>query len=579
MKGLPRWLWFLVGVVVFVVVLALAAPYFLDVDRYRTTIASAIEKETGRKVSIGKIRARFLPSVGFVVEGVGIGNPSGFAEGNLLAAESLRGSLAWGPLFRREFQLSAIEIVHPTLALLEDDRGNVNYDLEAPKKPAAKKSAEESGFRLADIDSIELKDVELVVARVTGSRRRVVPQLRAMNLNVSLRDIALDAKKLKQWQADADLSGVELQLSGLKAPIEFRSGDLKLRNGGLESEFELALANVTKAKGKLSVGDVEHARAKFDLSTSLLDLDQLTATMADAEPVPPSAADRSGKSELIGQGRITAQKIRWAPYELSDVTTDLRVFTDRMELWPAKANLYGGALQATIRVDRRQAVERFSTNIQLRNLDVAAAMAASPSTKGKMTGTGELDLQVFGALDKNVMNSLTGNGKFAVREGRFPGFNLGALSTLSKVQQALSFGKGGGGGDITNFRSIDGDLQIGGGRVSSNRIHLDSPSGTVDLRGSFGFNKTLSYDGQAVLAKSASGSASPADTLLGALGGVTGRNVSNLSVPFAVRGTFDNPQIGPGRGLPGMQTAPAQQTTQQQPEEKKKSILDLFRKP
>ena len=105
-RRLPRWLRILLVSIALVVAAGLILPHFLDADRYRTLIATVIESKTGRKVRIGKIRARLLPSVGFVVEDFGLSNPPGFAEGDVLAVETIRGNLAWGPLLHREFRLS-----------------------------------------------------------------------------------------------------------------------------------------------------------------------------------------------------------------------------------------------------------------------------------------------------------------------------------------------------------------------------------------------------------------------------------------------------------------------------------------
>ena len=577
-KRLPRWLWIVGSALIVLILLALIAPYFLDVDRYRSTIAAQIQEATGRKVTLGKLQARLLPTVGFTVDQFTLGNPPGFADGNLLTAESIRGSLALGPLLRREFQLTSVEIVHPHLYLLEDDRGRVNYELEAPKKPGQKKA--ESSVSVT-IDAIEVSDAELTLARVTGSRKKVVPVVHARNMNVTLEDVALDAKKLKQWKADADLDGVVLHLPGIKPPLEFRSGNLALRNGGIDSKFSATLGDITRADGTLKVKDIENALVVFDLKTSLLDLDQFTAASAKSETAPATPA--RGRSGMLAQGRIAAERIRLAPYEATGATADVRIFDDRMEIWPVKAALYGGIAQVSARVDTRQTPQRFSANIQITDLDVGKMLAASPDTRGKMTGTGQLRLQIFGSLGDNLVDSLTGTGDLSVRDGKFPGFNLGTLGALAKVQQLLSFGQGGGGGggDLT-FTSITGDLNIGGGRIESNRIHMDSPSGTLDLRGSMGFDQTLAYDGQANLAKSASGQAAPTDALFGIIGAATKRQVSGLSIPFSIRGTFSEPKIGPGRGLPQFAGTSSTQTTQQpaqQQEQKKKSIFDLFKKP
>lgn len=579
-KRLPRWVWIFGSVVFVLTLLALIVPYFLDVNRYKGTIAAQIEEATGRKVTIGALRARLLPSVGFTIEQFALGNPQGFAEGNLLTAESIRGSLALGPLLRSQFQLTSVEIVGPHLYLVEDDRGKVNYELEAPKKPGQETTARSV---TVTIDSIEVSDAQLTMARVTGSRRKVVPVLHARQVNVTLEDVTLDAKRLKEWKADVKLSGVVLELSGLKPPVEFRSGNLELRKGAIESKFELRVGDATKAEGSLHVKDIEKAVATFDLKTSLLDLDKLAAAGVKTESVPPTPTTR--KPDLLAQGRIAAERIRWTSYELTGATADIRVYGDRMEIWPVKAAIYGGALQVSARVDSRQAPQRFSANVQLTDLDVAKMLAASPETRGKMTGAAKLNLQVLGALGDDLTNSLTGTGDLAVRDGKFPGFSMGKLGALAKMQQFFTLGQGGWSGELT-FSSITGDLKLGGGRVASDRIHLDSPNGTVDLRGSLGFDRTLNYDGQANLLQAGSGGAqNPAQAVFGVIGAVTKQSVGRVSVPFAVRGTFNDPKIQPGRGLPQFSTSSPSQTTQQpanqqqQQPQKKKSIFDIFKKP
>jgi len=583
MRRLPRWLLFLLLVLGIVLLAGLMVPYLLDVDHYRPLIVSAIEKETGRKVTISKIRARLLPTIGFTIEDFGLGNPPGLPQGNLLTVERIHGNLALGALLRREFQLRSVELVKPSLFLLEDDRGRVNYELATPKQSG--QPAAGAGFRLASIDTMQLTEAQLTMAGVAEARRRVVPYLHARGVNVQLEDVALDSKSLKQWKGDADLGGVQLELAGLKQPLEFRSGDLKLRKGALESKFQFTAGQIAKVEGHLRVPDIEHAVAAFDVSTPLIDLDQAAAAGVKTAPGPaptPASQPPVGKSELLGQGHIAIQRIRWASYELNNASADVRVFTDRVEIWPVAAAVYSGTLQISSRVDRRVSPNRFSANLQLRNLDVAKALAASPQTRGKMTGTAQMDLQLFGSLAGNLLNSLTGKGQFAIADGRLPGVSLGnSLQSLAKLQQVFTLGAGSGGfSGETTFRRIDGDLSIGGRRVASNRIHVDSSNGTVDLRGSFGFDQTLAYDGQAVLMRSGGGNAqNPGEAVLGVFRGAIKQTVGRISVPFAVRGTFSDPKIQPGRGLPSVQTGSPSEAAPNQEQQKKKGAFDFFRKP
>jgi len=576
-KSIPRWARFLLALIVLILLVVFIAPYFLDADRYRPMIAKGIQEQTGRTVTIGKIRAKLFPPVGFEIEKFALTNPPGFAEGNLLTVESIRGGLAWGPLFSGEIQLDSVELVHPTLVLLQDDRGQTNYDFSAKKKPAAPSS---SGFRLADIPSVRLTDVDVTLAHVIGRKRTLLPLIHVSNLSVDLGGIALDVDRLKQWTADADLAGVRAELSSIRGQVEFRSGEFQLRQGVIESKFDSDLGKLARVKGTIHVSDIEKAVVEFDLSTPLVDLDQVAAATQPAPSVPAA----TGKSELVARGRLAADRIRFAPYEATGAKADMRAFTDRVEIWPVTMALYGGSLGVSGRVDKRQTPQRFSANIEARSVDVGKMLASSPATRGKITGTGELTLQAFGTLGATVMNSLTGKGNFAVRNGRLPSVNLGGtMQALAKMQQVLTLGQSSVPSGETTFSAITGDLTLGGGRVASNCIHVDSSAGTVDMRGSFGFDQTMKYDGKANPASGSSGGTNnPLGAVASVLGGVVKQTAGRIP-SFSVGGTFSDPKIRPGPPLSVLcGSSTQQQPTQQaapQEEQKKKSIFDIFRKP
>jgi hypothetical protein len=218
---------------------------------------------------------------------------------------------------------------------------------------------------------------------------------------------------------------------------------------------------------------------------------------------------------------------------------EIRVYTDRAELWPISIGMYGGTLQLSSRVDRVTDPARFTANVQMRNLDVAKVLDVSPSARGKMGGTGELDLQLLGSLSDAWKKSLSGTGKFAVRNGHLPGVNLaGAAQSVLKMT--------GVGGD-TPFTVLEGDIAIADQRVASKQIHLDSPTGIVDLRGSLGLDSTLAYQGSVTVnPASAMGSGAVGSIV----GGLIGSRVGKITVPFALEGTIESPKVRPGKGVP-----------------------------
>jgi uncharacterized protein involved in outer membrane biogenesis len=364
-------------------------------------------------------------------------------------------------------------------------------------------------------------------------------------INLTLHNFVLSPMRMHDWQAESKLSGVTLALGGWNQPIAFRSGQFTLSGGKLDAQFVADLAKASDVKGTLSVADFEHPQVNFEISASELDIDKLMAAAGSGPDVSSSAtvkpADPSpaGPSKLVARGHINIEKIKTKPYAVGPANVEIRIFTDRAELWPVSIGMYGGTLQISSRVDRVTNPARFTANVQMRKLDVAKVLEVSPAARGKMGGTGELDLQLLGSLSEAWKKSLSGTGKFAVRDGYLPGVNLS--------NAAQSIAKLAGVGENTPFTVLEGDVNIADQRVSSKLIHLDSPTGIVDLRGSMTLDGALDYQGEITL--------NPA-TALGSkgvgsiVGGLIGSRVGKITVPFALGGTIDSPKVQPGKGIP-----------------------------
>jgi AsmA protein len=545
-RRFPLWAKILLGLFVVLLLVVLAVPYFLNVDRYRDTIADAIAKQTGRKVTVGPIHARLFPGAGVTVAELHIGNPSGFPTGDLVGADEIRVNVALAPLLHGVIHVNSVELVHPKLILLTDNSGKNNYTFAAPnsveKALAAKSADSSSSMTLDQIDSINLTGAEIEVGSVI--KGAAAPLVDTKGINITLHNFAVSPMRMHDWQAESNLSSVTLALSGWKDPIAFHTGKFTLAGGKLEAQFVADLAAAADIKGTVNVPDFEHPQVNFEMSSSQLDIDKLIAvagsgpsnssTMPSKPVVPPS-----GKSELVARGHINIEKITTKPYTVGPSNVEIRVYTDRAELWPISIGMYGGTLQLSSRVDRVTDPARFTANVQMRSLDVAKVLDVSPSARGKMGGTGELDLQLLGSLSDAWKKSLSGTGKFAVRNGHLPGVNLaGAGESVMKMA--------GVGGD-TPFTVLEGDITIADQRVASKQIHLDSPSGIVDLRGSLGLDSTLAYQGSVTVnPASAMGSGAVGSIV----GGLIGSRVGKITVPLALEGTIESPKVRPGKGVP-----------------------------
>jgi uncharacterized protein involved in outer membrane biogenesis len=555
---LPRWLWVTGGIVALVLLIGSIAPLFINVDKFRPRIAAAIEAQTGRQVTLGAIHARLLPSAAVTVDGFQLSNPKDFADGQLLSADQIRGGLTVLALLRGDIHVTSLKLVRPKLVLTQDELGRTNYTFPAPSDAqsaaqnsggAAGASAGGSGeFSLEAIDTISLNDMDVTLQQIPTHGAQPFVVVAAHKINVDMGNVLLNANAIKQWSADADLSGISVEMGALAASAEFKSGDVKLANGTLDANFRVQVGKIADVKATLHVTDVTNAQPTFDISTPELDAGALLASIRKTPEIhtggnTPAGAAAQVTDQLLAQGKISAERVTWAPYAGGNASAEIHIYGDRMVIMPAVMFLYGGTLQLSARTDSRQDPERYSANLQLRGLDVGRMLASAPGgMKGKMTGFADFDMQLLGSSGSDWQKTLTGSGNFSIRDGKFPGVNLaGALGTLAKVA----------GLNETSFKRIAGDLNVAEGRISTKETKMDSSSGVVELSGGVNLaDQSMSFDGKATLGGAA---AVPAEIISSLLSAASTKNISGgITVPFAIGGTLSDPKFTPGKGIPGI---------------------------
>ncbi|HKM91167.1 MAG TPA: AsmA family protein [Candidatus Acidoferrales bacterium] len=541
---MPRWAKIVLVIFAVLLVIGLLVPYVVDVDHYRPQIIAEVQSKTGRKIEIGKIRARIIPTAGFSIENITLGPPSGFANVNLLTADSIKGSVSLLALLHGAVEVSSVEIVKPQVALATDERGRTNYDFSAPGEGKKAPSAPSSASSPVALGEVSIKDAELSLVDVRGGRPQP-SSVKISGVNVELSGLEdLTPKGMSNWEGRIPLSGMKIAVAGAP-PISFRSGDVKIEKGAASGNYEMEVGDAGRVKGEFSVPDLQKAMV-------------------------PNPAQ-------VGTASISSDKLRFAPYEVTGVSADVKAYGDHIQI-PLKMSVYGGTLTVTARVDTG-ATKRFSANIQLSQLDLEKLAAADPGTKGKITGHAEAKLEVSGALGGDLMKSITGQGNFALRNGTLPGVKVGSLQALTSVEHIIGGGGGGGGGGgVTTFSVVEGDLNIHGARIYTSKTTAETSLAKVDVHGSVGFDQTLDMAGTATLSGSGgeqqSGNA-PQKMIGGVLGQMAKHSVGAIPLPFSVKGTVKDPKVLPG-GMGGSSSgeSAAQQTTAQ-PQQKKKSMFGL----
>ncbi len=115
------------AVVVLLIVILLAAPHFIDVNRYHDRIQAELTAQLGRPVSIGQLSLGLLPPQ-FTLRDAEVGEDASFKTGHPFAqARSLVVRVKLMPLIAGRVEVASLRLVSPQLELVKNANGVWNF--------------------------------------------------------------------------------------------------------------------------------------------------------------------------------------------------------------------------------------------------------------------------------------------------------------------------------------------------------------------------------------------------------------------------------------------------------------------
>ncbi len=139
-----RWIWIALGVIL----LALFVPPFVNVNRYRNRVASAISNALGRQVTVSSIELKLLPRPGMVLSTFVVADDSSYGAEPMLRAESVTAYLRLSSLWRGRLEIGTLALDSPSLNLVRRADGHWNLEelvertSQVPSAPTAKNRPE-----------------------------------------------------------------------------------------------------------------------------------------------------------------------------------------------------------------------------------------------------------------------------------------------------------------------------------------------------------------------------------------------------------------------------------------------------
>src|SRR4051812_19964049 len=179
------------GLLVLLVIVLLAAPFFLDVNRYHDRIQSELQKKLGRQVSLGTMHLSLIPFA-FKVENAVVAEDPSFAKGsNFAEARELYITAPLMPLLHGDVQIKSLELRQPKIELIRNAAGVWNFSSLAgtapqqngqqprghAQQPANKPSAaspEPQKQKAISLEDLKITDGQVALTDVQKQQKRAV---------------------------------------------------------------------------------------------------------------------------------------------------------------------------------------------------------------------------------------------------------------------------------------------------------------------------------------------------------------------------------------------------------------------
>ena len=244
--------------------------------------------------------------------------------------------------------------------------------------------------------------------------------------------------------------------------------------------------------------------------------------------------DLAGLNSLNANLKLTAKQVLFGGIKLNNSDLDLKINDGLLTANLAKIALYKGSGSAQLIADGRGRTPKISQKFSLNAIDLLPLFQDAGGVD-RLEGTGNmiLDVTMSGRSQKQMMRSLNGTGKVTFLDGAIRGVNLADL--VRNIRGVLGGGQNTG-IQKTDFAELSGNFSIRNGILSNRDLVLLNPllrltgAGTIDIP-----NRTLKYRF--------------VPTAVSTIEGQGGkRDVTGISVPVIVSGTWDNPTFTPDVG-------------------------------
>lgn len=492
------------------VLLVLALPFVVDVDRFRPRIEAQLKTSLGRDVSIGRLNLSILAG-GISAQKVMIGDDPSFSKNPFIVAKSLDIGIEWWPLISsRAIRIKTLTLQEPQVTLLRAPSGKWNFSSlggNAPNKAPSNGSP-------ASTPNISVQKLNIADGQITVGRAH------SYGKQYSYSNVDLTAKNIAYG------STIPFTLSAKTPP----NGSLKVQgDAGPLNQSDIAASPLT---AHVTVKNLDLANTGFiDPSSGITGLLEYDGDVKSNGHV----VHTNGNTKVTNLHLVKAGAPARQPVTLN-YATDFDI--DRQAGKLDKGDIHVGSSTAHLsgtyetHSDTTVHLKLEGSNLPIQDIEglLPAFGVTLPAGSSLQGGTASANLSINGPV-----NQLVTSGPVDIANAKLKGFDLGSqLSSVAKLAGVKT------GGD-TLIQTLSSQLQVAPEGIKADNLNLVIANlGSLTGAGTIGANNQLNFKMLAKFAHSG-------NTIAG-LASAIGLGNAQEGVPFLVQGTSSRPVFVPDLG-------------------------------
>lgn len=226
---------YVAAALVLLVAIALVAPLFIPAETYKGPIVAAVERSTGRVLTInGDLDLKFRPGVEFSIEDVTLSNAEGATDPLMAEMARMTIGVDWRALFSRKINITKFVLEEPVISLEVMKNGKANWEFSPATDEEVAEVGEETDTDSANLDALSFGDLRIVNGHLTWRNKPADQSYNVSSVNLNL--------KLPDLKGAMEANG-DLVYNGEEIKLDLALGSLEAITSGTETSFALALAS------------------------------------------------------------------------------------------------------------------------------------------------------------------------------------------------------------------------------------------------------------------------------------------------------------------------------------------------